>query len=336
MGDARSPEDDRTSVRLGISIGDDITIARQRTVAQDVEAAGLASLWTNDALGRDPMLVCQAWLECTSRLQAGIGIVQLLTRTAPQIAKAAATLQELSGGRLLLGLGVSQPGTMQSWHGVTLRRPLSATRDALEIIRKIGLGETTSHAGPVLSSHGFRLDISPLPPPAPLYIGAMGPGMLALAGTHADGVLLSWESPAGVERAAAAVRAAAGGAGRACPEIAAYVRVAIAADRGAARAALARQIAAYWTYYAEHFAHQGLESAVAAGTKAYESGGVESLVKSLDEALVAALGWYGTAGDDIRPFLDQFEAAGLDHFIARLVPVGDPLASLDTLLSALS
>jgi 5,10-methylenetetrahydromethanopterin reductase len=323
-------------VRLGISIGDDITIARQRTVARDVEEAGLASLWTNDALGRDPMLVCQAWLESTTRLQAGIGIVQFLTRTAPQIAKAAATLQEVSGGRLLLGLGVSQPRTMTSWHGVQLRRPLSATRDALEIIGTIGRGETTSHTGAVLSSHGFRLEISPLPPPTPLYIGAMGPRMLALAGTHADGVLLSWESPPAVERAAAAVRAAATDAGRSVPEIAAYVRVALAADRGAARAALAHQIASYWVYYAEHFAHQGLESAVAAASRAYDSGGIESLAEALDEELVLALGWYGTTNDDIRPFLQRFEAAGLDHFIARLVPVGDPLAGLDTLLSVLT
>jgi 5,10-methylenetetrahydromethanopterin reductase len=320
-------------MRVGLSLNEDIPVDRQRGLARDAEAAGLASIWANDGLGRDPFLLCQIWADATSTLQLGVGIVQLLTRSAAQQAKAAATLQESSGGRFLLGLGVSQPAAMR-WHGLEMARPLSATRDALELVSAITRGQTTDHDG-VLSSHGFRLQISPLPPPVPLYLGAMKPKALELAGTHADGVLLSWESPEAIAAAAASVRTSASGAGREAPQIAAYVRVAVADNRDVARSALARQVALYWQYYAPHFEHQVPANAFAAASAAYEQGGVDALAAALDDDVLTALGWYGTPKDDIGAALERYETAGVEHFIVRAVPVGDPVDWLQTLLRTL-
>ena len=321
-------------MRIGLSLNEDIPVDRQRAMARDVEAAGLASIWANDGLGRDPFLLCQAWADATSTLQVGVGIVQMLTRSVPQQAKAAATLQESSGGRFILGIGVSQPAAMR-WHGLEIHKPLTATRDMLELMSVISRGGTTDHEG-VLSSHGFGLQISPLPPPVPVYLGAMKPKALALAGTHADGVLLSWESPEAIARAVIAVREAAAGAGRPTPEVAAYVRVSVADDRDAARTALAQQVAGYWQYYAPHFEHQVPADAFAAASAVYDRGGAAALIDALDDDILTALGWYGTPQDDVGAALARYEAAGVEHFIVRAVPSGDPIEWLRTLLTTLS
>ncbi|MFP4233407.1 MAG: LLM class flavin-dependent oxidoreductase, partial [Nitriliruptoraceae bacterium] len=116
-------------MRLGLGVSEDLPVAVQQRLAADVEAAGFASLWTNEASGRDALLLCQAWAAATTRLEVGVGVVPIWTRTPVQLAMAAATLQEVSGGRFLLGLGVSHAATMGPWHGVEVRRPLTASRE---------------------------------------------------------------------------------------------------------------------------------------------------------------------------------------------------------------
>jgi len=322
-------------IRLGISLNVDIPLDRQRRIARAIEAAGLDSLWVNDGLGRDPFLVCQVCAEATSTLTVGTGIAQLPTRTPVQQARAAVTLQEASAGRFVLGIGVSQPSALSDWHGLSIDKPFTATRDALEIIRAVTRGQTTAHEGLVYSSRDFKLAIDPLPPPAPIYLGAMRPRSLALAGTHADGVLLSWEGVTAVTHAAEAVRSAASNSGRATPEIAAYVRVAMSLDRGAARRALAEQIAYFWQWYGRHFSAQLSDEAAARARAAYARRGAEGVAGALDDESLFALGWYGTPADDIGAMLESYAAAGLEHLIVRVVPVGDPVDSLDRVIAAL-
>jgi alkanesulfonate monooxygenase SsuD/methylene tetrahydromethanopterin reductase-like flavin-dependent oxidoreductase (luciferase family) len=163
----------------------------------------------------------------------------------------------------------------------------------------------------------------------------MGPKMLALAGAAADGVLLSWESPAAAARAAAAVEAAAAQAGRPCPEIAAYVRVAVADDRGAARAALATEVAGYWRYYGKHFVGQRLGPSCDAA-QAASARGESAIASALDDDVLLSLGWYGTPDDDPVEFLEAYAEAGVDHLIARSVGVGDPVASFGRVVRALA
>ncbi len=328
-------------MQVGIGVGEDLPIAEQQALARLVEEGGFASLWTNEARGRDAMLVCQAWAQATDTLQVGIGVAPLWTRTPVQLAMAAATLQEASRDRLLLGLGVSHPATMSAWHGADYRRPLTAAREALELLRHVLAGGTTDHPGEVLSSRRFALEITPLPPAPRLYLAAMGPRMLTLAGERADGALLNWSSPTEVQQAAARVRGAAAGSehGRRPSEvkIAAYVRIAVADNRDAARRALAREIGRYCALpaYAQHLARQGFSEAVEAAKAAYTAGGPDAAADALPEGVIQQLGWYGTPDDSIRA-LSRYATTGLDHLIARVVVVGDdPVGSVRAVLAAL-
>ncbi|MBW3658892.1 MAG: LLM class flavin-dependent oxidoreductase [Actinobacteria bacterium] len=327
-------------MRIGIGVSEDLTIAAQRELAREVEDAGFASLWTNEARGRDSLLVCQAWADATEALEVGVGVVPLWTRSAAQLAMAAATLQEASDGRFLLGLGVSHPGTMGPWHGADYRKPLTAARETLEVLRTLGEGEQADVEGEVVRSRHFRLGITPTPARTPVYLAAMGPRMLSLAGERADGVLLNWSSPDEVRRAGDRVRGAARDAGRDEVEVpvATYVRVAVDADRDAARRALAQEVGQYAALpaYASHFERQGFGDAVGAVKAAYKEGGKDAVPDALDDDVLASLGWYGTPDDDPADALAAYDDAGLDHLVARVVVVGDdPRRTVRAVLTAL-
>jgi probable F420-dependent oxidoreductase len=326
---------------LGIGVSEDLPITVQQRLAAHVEAAGFRSLWTNEASGRDALLVCQAWAAATTDLEVGVGVVPLWTRSPAQLAMACATLQEASGGRFLLGLGVSHGATMGPWHGAQVVKPLTAARETLAILAQLEAGERSDLAGEVRSSRRFRLAVTPRPPATRRYLAAMGPRMLALAGERADGVLLNWAGAAEVERAGAVVREAARQAGRdpADVEVATYVRMAVGPDRDTARAALAAQIARYAALpaYAAHFERQGFGAAVRRVEAAHGAGAdADGLADALGEETLDALGWAGGPGDDPAAALDDHRAAGLDHLVARVVVVGeDAVESVTAVVGAL-
>lgn len=328
---------------IGIGISEDLSLATQSQLARSVEEAGYASLWTNEARGRDALLVCQAWGAATDSLRTGVGVLPIWSRTPAQIAMAVATLQDATDGRFILGLGVSHPATMDTWHGAHYREPLTAARETIEILRTVLTGERTDHEGTVFSSRGFGLQLDPLPPPAPIYLAAMGPKMLDLAGRLADGVLLNWSTPDEIGRAAAAVRGAAARAerGRTQTEVdvASYVRVAVDEDQQAARRALAAEISRYCALpaYAEHLSRQGFADDVEAIRSAYRDAGGDAAVEAVPERMLRRLGWYGTPDDVPTSTFARYAAAGLKHLVARVVVVdGDPVASVEAAIGALS
>lgn len=324
---------------VGVGVSEDLPLAVQRGIAERVEENGFRSLWTNEAQGRDALLVCQAWADATEQLEVGVGVVPIWTRSAAQLAMASATLQEASGGRFLLGLGVSHPATMEPWHGAAYRRPLAAAAETIQVLRQLHAGQPSDVAGAVVRSERFRLRIRPTPPPTPILLAAMGPRMLELAGELADGVLLNWSSPSEVGRAAGRVRAAAAAAGRDGVEVATYVRVAIDRDRDAARAALAREIGAYCALpaYADHLTRQGFGATVERVKAAFRDAGADAVPAAFDDDVLLQLGWFGTPGDDPTPVLASYAESGLDHLVARVVVVGDDAArSVEAVVDALA
>lgn len=309
-------------MRVGIGISEDLPARIHRGVARDVEAAGAVSLWTNEAAGRDAFLQCREWAAAADALQVGIGVVPIWSRSPAQIAMASATLQEATDGRFLLGLGVGHPATAGPWHGADYRRPLTAAAEMLEILETLGDGDEADVSGEVFTCRRFALGITPPPPPTPRFLAAMGPRMLDLAGSAADGVLLNWSSPTEVADAVSRVRAA--GPGRNV-EAAAYVRVAVHRDRGTARAALAREFGRYCALpaYAQHFERQGLGEAVRAVKDAFRDGGPGAVADATPDPALSEIGWYGTPADDPSGAFDRYADAGLDHLVTRVVVAHD-------------
>jgi len=173
----------------------------------EAEQLGFESVWTAEAYGSDALTPLAWWGASTSRIKLGTGIIQMSARTPSATAMAAMTIDHLSQGRFILGLGVSGPQVVEGWYGERYHRPLERTREYVSIVRSIlRRDEPVTHAGnqyrlpydgegasglgkPLKSTvHPFRNDI-------PIYLGAEGPKNVALSAEICDGWLPLFFSP---------------------------------------------------------------------------------------------------------------------------------------------
>jgi F420-dependent oxidoreductase-like protein len=176
-------------------------------LAQEAESLGYDSVWTAEAYGSDA-LTPLAWIGAqTSRIRLGTGVCQLSARTPTAAAMAALTLDHMSGGRVILGLGVSGPQVVEGWYGAPFAKPLARTREYISIVRQVLQRETAvSNPGPHYPlpytgegswGMGKRLKsiVHPLRSDLPIFLAAEGPKNVALAAEIADGWLPLYYSP---------------------------------------------------------------------------------------------------------------------------------------------
>ncbi|MDQ3770400.1 MAG: LLM class flavin-dependent oxidoreductase [Actinomycetota bacterium] len=168
-------------ISTGRSLAD--AVARVRLA----EELGYEAVYVSHINGRESLTVLTAYALATQRIRVGTAIVPIYTRTPATMAQTAATVDELSGGRLDLGLGVSHRPIVEGWHGQTIDRPVAEMREYVAIVRAILAGEQPP-AGEKWST-GFVLGLPPRPD-LRILVAALSPNMLRLAGEVADGVLL--------------------------------------------------------------------------------------------------------------------------------------------------
>jgi F420-dependent oxidoreductase-like protein len=162
--------------------------------AQAAEQIGVDSLWAPEIWGYDALTGLSYLAARTSTIGLGTFVVQLGSRTPAMLASSALSVQQLSGGRFTLGIGVSGPAVMEGWHGVRFGRPVQRTRESIDIVRMIARGERLRYQGseytlPLPDSRGAALVPALLPAELPIYVAAMGPANLRLTGELADGWL---------------------------------------------------------------------------------------------------------------------------------------------------
>ncbi len=193
-------------MRLGASIGywgAGIDAARQLAAAQEAERLGYDAVWAAEAYGSDAATIL-AWIAAqTSTIGLGAGVFQVPARTPTMTAMTAATLDQLSGGRFRLGLGLSGPQVAEGWYGQRYDRPLARMRDYAAVVRTALARQRVDYQGETLQlplpggpGKALKLTITPRQVPVPLYFGAMGPRNLALTGELADGWLAFLLDPA--------------------------------------------------------------------------------------------------------------------------------------------
>jgi F420-dependent oxidoreductase-like protein len=192
-------------MKLGLNLGF-LTSAQLDPVplALEAERLGYDSVWVAEAWGSDAVSLL-AWVGAkTRRIGLGCAVLQIPSRTPALAAMTAATLDRLSGGRLILGLGVSGPQVVEGWHGVAYGKPLSRTREYVEIVRKaLARDEPLVHHGecysiPLAGSElgkPLKLMMAPLRQSIPIYIAALGPKNVSLAAEIGDGWLPVFYSP---------------------------------------------------------------------------------------------------------------------------------------------
>jgi F420-dependent oxidoreductase-like protein len=172
---------------------------------KEADKLGFDSMWTAEAYGSDALVPLTWWGAATERIKLGTAIMQMSARTPAATAMAAMTLDHLSGGRLILGLGVSRPQVVEGWYGQPFAKPLARTREYISILRKIWAREgPLTNDGPhyplpLQNGTGLgkplKSSIHPLREDIPIYLAAEGPKNIALAAELCDGWLAIFYSP---------------------------------------------------------------------------------------------------------------------------------------------
>jgi alkanesulfonate monooxygenase SsuD/methylene tetrahydromethanopterin reductase-like flavin-dependent oxidoreductase (luciferase family) len=309
--------------RLGLRLREErVPVPRLTELARLAEAAGYDSVWVPEGSGRDAFSQLVAHALATSRIALGTGIVTIYPRSAPILAMTVATLDQVSNGRAILGLGIGHRELLVSGHGVPFDRPVGRMRDYVAGIRAI-LGRDATPDG------SFRLDFTPARSSVPIWIAALGPQMCALAGEVADGVLLNWATPEAVAEAIDHVRRGAERGGRKpeAVEIACYIRVAVG-EPSAVRHALALETARYVSldFYRRMFDRSGFAEDTAAVMRAWPRG-VDAAAAEVSDRMLEAVTVSGTP-EACRARFDAYRALGVGLPVIAPVPAGpDPFDS---------
>jgi F420-dependent oxidoreductase-like protein len=244
-------------MRLGLNVGYwglGLTPQNQLELVREAEAAGFDSVWAAEAYGSDAATVL-AWLAGqTERIRIGSAIFQMPARSPAMTAMTAVTLDHLSNGRMILGIGSSGPQVAEGWHGQRFPRQLKRTREYVEIVRRALARERLEYQGEVYElplpdgpGKPLRLMIGPIQDRIPIYIAAIGPKNTQLTGEIADGWIPTFFSPEHVGESRKLLEAGAARAGRSLDhfEVAPTVQVAIDDDVDRARDAMRPFLALY-------------------------------------------------------------------------------------------
>src|SRR5438445_2579500 len=297
-------------MRLGLNVGySGSQISLPIDLVQEADRLGFHSAWTAEAYGSDAVTPATWIAAVTKQLKVGTGIMQMPARTPAMTAMTATTLDQLSGGRFLLGLGVSGPQVVEGWHGVAFGKPLVRTREYVEIVRAVwrrekpleftGAYYQIPYAGPDATGLGKPLkSILHAAREIPIYLAAIGPRNVALAAEIADGWLPVFFSPDRMSLFAASLdagfRAAGGGKSLARFDIAPTVPVVLGPDADRCRAAVKPRLALYVggmgargkNFYNELVRRYGYEDAAERIQNLYLSGKKEEAAAAVPDALV--------------------------------------------------
>jgi alkanesulfonate monooxygenase SsuD/methylene tetrahydromethanopterin reductase-like flavin-dependent oxidoreductase (luciferase family) len=291
------------------------------------ESHGFGCAWGGEANNKDPTVMLSAIAAATSRIQIGSAVYHILGRTPATLALQAVGLDELSGGRFLLGVGSSNP-TIARWHGVTMDHPVGRVQEYLEIVGRAMRGEKLDFEGKYFASHAFKMAFKARQNPIPVYLAAFGPMMTRLAGKITDGVLINMANPTQVRRIVADAKAGAEEAGKnpAALEIICKIRCSIAPSYGAAREALSHALTYYALadYYRDLLGRMGFAPEVEAMRAAWKSGGFHAARKLITDRLFEGLPLVAaTSAKEVIEQIQPYLGAGATRVILPYVAASD-------------
>jgi F420-dependent oxidoreductase-like protein len=312
--------------------------------AVEAEKLGLDVCWVAEAWGADAPSPLGYLAARTETMLLGSGVIQVGTRSPVLIAQTSMTLAHLSGGRFLLGLGVSGPQVMEGLHGVPFGHPLGRMRETIEIVRSAFTGEKVSFAGrqyqiPLPGSKPMRLSLPPVS--VPVYLAALSPRMLELTGEIADGWLGTSFVPEGASAYFTHLDAGLARAGRTRADLdvcqGAEINLVDEAGLAAAVAGRKKELAfslggmgtATANFYHDAYSRQGWAEVAARVRERWQAGDRDGAAALVTDDMILATTLIGTE-DMVRARLRTWRQAGVDT--VRLYPAGHTLAArLDNL-----
>ena len=302
--------------RLGIAFSGGPGPAEIVECVKLAERLGYESAWVAEGHGGDQFAILAACAMATTRIRLGTAISSVFVRSAPTIAMAALSLDDLSGGRFVLGLGSSHKVQVEGEHGMRYEKPLTRLRECVEIVRALCREGRVAYAGETVRIEEFALWFAAAGRPIPIWLSAVFPKMTALAGEIADGVILTRSTLA---TAAATRRHLAEGAARAGRDpvkitLASLFPAAVAERSGEALAALRPGLAFYAGFFPRYnrlMAEHGFAAEAAAIAQAWARGDREAAERATSDEMIAATSVAGTP-QEARARLEALRRSGIE------------------------
>jgi len=325
-------------MRLGLNMGYSGSALRiHMPLVQEADRLGFSSVWSAEAYGSDAVTTITWVAALTKQIGVGTAIMQISARTPTLTATTALTLDELSGGRFRLGLGVSGPQVVEGWHGVPFGKPLQRTQEYVEIVRSVwrrekpvefkGQNYQIPYAGTDATGLGKPLkSILHGRPEIPIYLAAIGPRNVALAAEIADGWLPVFFSPQRMsvfkESLESGFSQAGGDKSLARFDVAPTVPVMLGDDVAACRAMVKPRLALYVggmgargrNFYNDLVCRYGYEGAAKSIQDLYLSGKKEEAAAAVPDALVDEVALCGPR-ERIRERLEIWKSSGVTTLI---------------------
>ncbi len=312
-----------------ISVGRSLDSTLERVKLAD--ELGFDSIYTTHIAGRDSLTLLMAYATVSERARLGTGVIPIFARTPVSMAQTAATIDEYSGGRMVLGIGVSHQVTVENWYGTKIEKPVTQMREYAGAVRAILRGEPPPDSERFPTKFQFmgyqaRAEL-------PIYIAALSPNMLRLAGELADGVMLWLCNPDYVRDVI--LPAVAEGRERAGKDmdgfdVVAAVPVGLTDDPDAARAAFRQDLIPYASlpFYREMLKRSGFEADLAGFDEGMGAGDVEAAKAALSDALLESLSGIGSE-EEVHGAVQRYRDAGATSPCIGGIPTTDFNASLE-------
>jgi 5,10-methylenetetrahydromethanopterin reductase len=318
--------------RIGIVLRDALPWEHLVQIAETADETGFDAVFVPEIAGREAFATLAGLAGSTNTIRLGTGVVTIGSRDPITVAMGAATIHELSNGRMVLGLGAGDEIRRAARYGGGVGA-LDVMGHYVGVAKRLLAGEEVE-PDTVLRTPSFRLDMPPTGPPPPIWVGALGDGMISLAGSAGDGAILNWCTPGRVGEARELVdrELARSGRERAAFTLAVYVRATLGLPDTMALDALRPMVALYASipHYRVQMEGMGLGEEAALAAKAADGGRLEDV----PEGLVRALAIVGGRNEAMARFQEYLDA-GADLLLCYPVAAVEPFSSiLRTVLAA--
>lgn len=303
--------------RIGITLpgGAGIAKAEELELVRYAESLGYDSIWIGEAWGSE-VFTTLTWLASnTSTIKLASGIANVFSRTPGLIAQTVATLDSISDGRMILGLGTSGKAVVENWHGVPFAKGTQRLQECADIVRLALSGERVTYDGELFKLRGFRLNMTPVRNNVPIYFASISPAGLRATGRAADGWLPMWVTAESIPTSTRVIAQEAQASGRSLNDIdvCAHIHSAVSSDPSArerAKAQLSFYVGGMGVYYHQWVSRQGYASEADSIRDAYLGGERMQAARLVTEEMLDNFTLV-TDKARARARLNQYRAAGV-------------------------
>ncbi len=314
-------------MRIACSLGSMLSVNEVLNCAEMISKTKTDAVWVPETWGMENFSMLGAVSSKTSTQKIGSSIINIYSRSPAAIAMGAATVDTLSGGRTILGLGTSSLPIVETFHGYKFEKPLQRMREYVEIIKLITSGKPINYSGKIFNLKNFKLLIKPQRESIPIYIAAVNQKMVDLTWEVGDGVLFYLRPKNEMKQTIQKMQS------KRKIDVACQIITCVSENSEEATERVKKTLAFYISVgkiYREFLAKNGFEKETSNIFKEYKKSGFKSNHELVPDSMLKELTLFGTP-EECRKQFENFKETGIDLPIIQFNPVGETMTSFELL-----